>query len=66
MEVIKDKKSRYDPVLKIFALSAFHNILSFRPGRLAFLSTAEVKVQGEKRKTALEIFYEERFTLFNK
>ena len=66
LEVIEDSQRQCPQLLKTFALDAIHNILSVRPGRAEYLSTALVQEQGELRQAAVEKFYEARFAHFIK
>ena len=66
VDVIKDVDNKLPPHLKIFALEAFHNIISLRPGRLEFLDTSSVPEQGELRNAAVEKFLGKRFGIFNR
>lgn len=60
MEILRDREKRYSSTLKIFAASAFYNILSVRPGRLEYLNTNLVPEQGELRNAAIEAFLKDR------
>lgn len=65
-EVIRDNEKRYPVLLKIFAMRAFHNILSVRPGRLDYLNTDCILEQGEARDAAVEAYHKDLLTIFNK
>lgn len=64
--IIRDPQKEHDSLLKIFATSAFYNILSVRPGRLDYLDTNLVSEQGELRNAAVEAFLADRLSIFNK
>jgi hypothetical protein len=66
VDVIVDEDHKHEEVLKVFALRALHNILSTRPGRLEFLSTASVPEQGDLRQAAVVAFYNKRMGIFNR
>lgn len=63
---IKDVEKKHPPLLKIFAMEAFYNIMSVRPGRLEYLNTNLVPEQGELRQAAVEKFIADRVTIFNR
>ena len=66
MVIIRDNEKCFDVTLKIFATSAFYNLLSVRPGRLEYLNTNLVPEQGELRNAAVEAFLADRLSIFNK
>jgi hypothetical protein len=66
LEVIIDKNNVHGQMLKVFAMSAFQNILAIRPGRLEFLSTTCVPEQGEYRHAAVTAYFNQRLSIFNR
>jgi hypothetical protein len=66
LALVRDVDGTCDPLLKVFATSAFYNILSIRPGRLEFLNTNLVHEQGELRTAAVEAFLADRLAVFNR
>lgn len=63
VDVLSDKQIGQS--LKTFALHAFFNILSCRPGRLEYMSIAEVNDYSENRVQAIQEFLIGKVQIFN-
>jgi hypothetical protein len=67
LEIIKnDDFEKYEQLIRIFAMKAFHNIICVRPARTEYLSVGQVMEQGEGRHAAVEAYLKNRLNIFNK
>ena len=64
VETIKDEKKEISDLIKVFALNAFHNILSTRAGRVEFVNTNSIREIGDERQKAIERYLNSRLSIF--
>mmetsp|Transcript_12987 Transcript_12987/g.19545 ORF Transcript_12987/g.19545 Transcript_12987/m.19545 type:complete len:495 (-) Transcript_12987:1786-3270(-) len=64
VETIRDPNSTIPQLVKVFALNAFHNILSIRAGRLEYLNTNSIHEIGDERQKAIERYLYGRLSIF--
>ena len=66
ISTISDVHEEISALVKVFALNAFHNILSVRAGRLDFLDTKSIREAGDERQKAIERYLHNRLSIFTK
>lgn len=66
ISTIADVDERISALVKVFALNAFHNILSIRAGRLDFLDTKSIREAGDERQKAIERYLHGRLSIFTR
>jgi hypothetical protein len=64
VESIRDPNGTVPQLVKVFALNAFHNILSLRAGRLEYLNTNSIHEIGDERQKAVERYLYGRLSIF--
>jgi len=64
ISTIADVNDVLSALVKVFALNAFHNILSVRAGRLEFIDTKSIRESGEERQKAIQRYLSSRFSIF--